>query len=173
MPSLTFIGFLEVDFRRVADTLPKIDEDAAIGISNGKGLLKLVNEAYCFYGMRGNTYKIAVMDDKNHRRVLFDVGNSLVVNNYYHIDADGNVEFNPFSQQNVDSENVFDLKVHPSSDPFKMRIKWCDRFYYFDVFNNGLLHIDPATKAVVSTASFDEPHVSFEHDTQRKSLNVH
>lgn len=180
MPSAHNFGeILEVKFRQVEEKFPKLNEGDSIVYPNGQGQLKLVNEAYCFYGASGKNRKITICDDKNHRRVMFDVGNSLIVNNYYRIAANGMVEFDPLTEQNVAGQSVCGLKVHPSSDEFEMRIKWSGRLYYFDVYKNGVLYIDPATKTMQTVVGSDAnangppPTSSHDHNSPRMSFEIY
>lgn len=111
--------------------------------SNYKGLLTMNNDECWFHGIPGNKYVISMVDADEKPRALFYVGNSLVINGYYHISASGMVKYNPFVQQNAVGRSLCDVKMGSNDAVIQMTVKWCGRSYNFDAHKNGIVYIDP------------------------------
>lgn len=139
------IKFLSVPGVSMVDNFP-IEEGTKLLF--GPSLLERKNDVFWFNGDPDENYVISIIDGNDIRRAMFDIGNFLIVNKYYHISAAGKMLYDPFIKQHTIGRSVINLKVHSVDDAIQMHIEWSGRSFYFDAYQNGMVYIDPAKKKI-------------------------
>lgn len=139
------VGF---NFGKVMARGHPLEDGAKILYADYQGLLERKNDEYWFHGVQGQKYVISIIDGDEKPRAMFYVGNSLIINDYYHISATGMMKYDPAVKQRAVGRSLCDLKVESTDAIVQMCIKWYNRSYHFDVHQNRVVYIDPTEEQV-------------------------
>lgn len=120
-----------------------LENGAHILYASCNGLVKMIDDEFWLNGVPGNNYTISFVDGNGKPRGIFRVNNTLVINDYYNISADGMVKYDPFTNQKTVGKSLCDVKMESNDDVIQMTIKWCGRSFDFNVHRDVMVYIDP------------------------------